>query len=158
MVQLLPMSQRDFDLYFETAIDFLATELSKARDLSLDDGRKAAEASFKGLFPEGQVDSQDQYVFHVMAEGKKVGLVHFGIKRDKKDPYLYLWDIVIDSEYRGKGYGKSTMAALENVGRKLGISKIRLNVFGHNAPAIALYEAMGYRPESLAMMKGLSGG
>lgn len=149
------MTQIEFEEYLDTAVGHLADEISKARDLPKEDGMKAALTSFKSLFPENQVLSTDQYVYHLVADGEKVGIIHFGIKRDKKMPYVYLWDIAVDSKHRGKGFGQKAMETLDTHVKQLGIKSIRLNVFGHNTTAVKLYEKIGYRPESMALVKHL---
>ena len=40
---------------------------------------------------------------------------------------------------------------------ELGIDRVELHVFGHNAPARALYEKAGYTPASIVMVKQLGG-
>lgn len=45
------------------------------------------------------------------------------------------------------------MRLLEEHVKSMGINKITLHVFGHNQPAIALYEKMGYKTFSMHMAK-----
>src|SRR5687768_4104347 len=135
MLSLSLMSQSEFDNYLKNAVPHLANEIARARGLSEEEGLKAAKNSFNGLFADGRVDSNDQYVYKLMQGGTQVGVLHFGIKRDKTEPYLYIWDIAIDSAYRRKGYGRQAMLALEKTMQILKVRTVRLNVFGHNEPA-----------------------
>jgi ribosomal protein S18 acetylase RimI-like enzyme len=155
-LELVPMTQAEFEDYMDQgAVQHLANELARARDLSAETALKMALQSFDGIHPERKVDSPDQFVFHVADGATRIGVLHFGIKRDRTRPYVYVWDIVIRPEYRGNGYGEGTMRALERKTSELGFSRIALNVFGHNAPAVALYNKLGYRPASMAMVKEL---
>lgn len=44
----------------------------------------------------------------------------------------------------------------EQEAKNLGLKEIGLHVFGFNAPAIALYESLGYKTTDLVMAKTLS--
>jgi ribosomal protein S18 acetylase RimI-like enzyme len=56
---------------------------------------------------------------------------------------------MVARDYRRRGAGRALMEAAEAWARSTGISKIELHVFPHNAPAIALYEKLGYEREGL---------
>lgn len=151
----LPMTQTEFTAYHGEALLDLARALSEARDLSKEDALREATKSFDSLFPGGRVDSPDQFISYLHAGEARVGVLHFGIRRDRSAPYIYLWDIKIDPAQWGKGYGEAALRQLEAETRRLGLKEIRLNVFGHNQPARALYEKVGYRPESLILTKSI---
>jgi ribosomal protein S18 acetylase RimI-like enzyme len=112
-------------------------------------------ASFQALFPDGRIDNPDLDVFQILAGEQKVGTAIFGIRRDKRRPYGYIWEIVIDPPHRRQGYAAQTMRLLEAHSRSLGLERIGLNVFGHNGAAIALYRKLGYEPESMILRKDL---
>jgi len=155
MITLQPLSQVEFDEYLKYALPHLAEELTRARDITPEEGAKVADASFRAIFPEGRVDSEDQFVLGLEADGRRIGVLHYGVRRDKREPYVYLWDIHLDRAERGKGYGRQVLALLEREVKSLGLRRIRLNVFGHNQTARHLYEQMGYAPESIALVKSL---
>ena len=67
----------------------------------------------------------------------------------------YVCDLLIDEGYRRQGYGTQAMRAVEQEVRALGIDRIALHVFGHNHPARALYEKVGYEETNLHMAKNL---
>ena len=46
--------------------------------------------------------------------------------------------------HRRQGHGRELMRLAEEEARRLGYDAVVLNVFAANAPAIALYEALGY--------------
>ena len=56
-----------------------------------------------------------------------------------------LYSIATLPSARGKGVGRRLMDALERAARKRGCDRLRLEVREKNRPAIALYEALGYR-------------
>ncbi len=151
-----PMTQGEFETYCGWAISQFAKEVSRSRDLSPEEGLKESRKSFATLFPEGKVDSPDQFVHFIEAAGAAVGTIHFGIRRDRAKPYLYVWDVHIEPEHRGKGYGEATFRHLEELGKSMGFRELKLHVFGHNGIARSLYEKLGYRPESIVLGKILS--
>lgn len=53
-------------------------------------------------------------------------------------------------EYRGRGYGRDAMAAgLRFAFHELNLHRVCLTVFSYNAPALALYEALGFMREGV---------
>lgn len=61
----------------------------------------------------------------------------------------YINNVVIDEEYRGKGYSKLLMEGLLNLGRKAGIDEFTLEVRVSNTPAVKLYESLGFVSEGV---------
>ena len=61
----------------------------------------------------------------------------------------YINNVVIDKNYRGKGYSKILMEALLNEGRSKGINEYTLEVRVSNTPAIKLYEGLGFVSEGI---------
>ena len=57
-----------------------------------------------------------------------------------------LYSIAVDKAFGRRGVGRALMAAAEAYCQKRGCVSLRLEVRKDNAPAIALYEARGYRP------------
>ncbi len=156
MVTLKPMSQEDFEKYFPVALDRLSTELGKARRTTPKESKEMAEQSFNTLFPDRKVKSKDQFVFTILSEDVTVGILHFGIRRDRQEPYAFVWDLEICRTFRSKGFGSQAMARLEQEVLSLGISLVGLNVFAHNDHAIELYKKLKYKPTSITMFKTLS--
>jgi ribosomal protein S18 acetylase RimI-like enzyme len=67
----------------------------------------------------------------------------------------FIFDITIDEDQRGKGFGKKAMLLIEEKARELRIHKIGLHVFAWNQVARSLYEGLGYETKSLNMIKDL---
>ncbi|HEY7781211.1 MAG TPA: GNAT family N-acetyltransferase [Ktedonobacterales bacterium] len=67
----------------------------------------------------------------------------------------FVYDIEINEGYRGKGYGKAAMLAVESAVRPMGAAHIDLSVFGYNTTARRLYEGLGYEPIAIGMRKVL---
>ena len=67
--------------------------------------------------------------------------------------YAFIYDIEMDPDRRGQGFGTATLLALDNWCRANGIATIGLHVFGHNKGAWELYKRMGYVETSVQMEK-----
>src|SRR5438874_4244969 len=61
-------------------------------------------------------------------------------------PGLYLEDLFILPEYRGKGHGKSLLAALARLAVERGCGRLEWSVLNWNEPAIQFYRALGAVP------------
>ena len=63
----------------------------------------------------------------------------------------FIYDIVIDEDRRGRGYGRATMLACVARARELGAQSIGLHVFGDNAVARGLYTSLGFVETNVQM-------
>ncbi|MHC1705883.1 MAG: GNAT family N-acetyltransferase [Bacteroidales bacterium] len=61
-------------------------------------------------------------------------------------PGLYLEDVYIDPEHRGKGYGKVILKHLASVALQRGCARFEWSVLNWNTPAIEFYRALGAVP------------
>lgn len=59
--------------------------------------------------------------------------------------YIGLYDIVVDKELRGRGYGRRLMESMLSFGREKGASSAYLQVMLDNPVALKLYESLGFR-------------
>lgn len=85
-------------------------------------------------------------VFFAIIDCKVVGMANcfvnfstFNVKR-----YLYIHDIVVLNEYRGKGIGKGLMQKLIDVSEERKYCKVTLEVRDDNAVAQSLYKSLGF--------------
>ncbi len=60
------------------------------------------------------------------------------------DDWVGFRGIEVDPAYRRRGLARTIMAALLDWGAEQGATTAYLQVLGHNAPALALYESMGF--------------
>lgn len=59
---------------------------------------------------------------------------------------LYLEDLYIRSEYRGKGYGKALLSTLARTAVERGYGRMEWSCLDRNEPSIAFYRALGAVP------------
>jgi len=68
---------------------------------------------------------------------------------------VFIYDVRLREDARGRGVGRRVMELAEDVARRLGARDLELHVFAPNARARRLYESLGYRSTSLGMRKTL---
>jgi GNAT superfamily N-acetyltransferase len=72
-------------------------------------------------------------------------------------PGLYLEDLFIKPEYRGRGYGRKMLAHLANLAVQRGCGRFEWAVLDWNAPAIRFYESLGAKIKHEWKINRLSG-
>jgi GNAT superfamily N-acetyltransferase len=61
-------------------------------------------------------------------------------------PGLYLEDLFVNPEKRGKGYGRALLVELAKIARDRGYGRMEWAVLNWNEPAIKFYQALGAKP------------
>ncbi len=153
MVHLEPKSGSDVAAWLTTMWTDYREQLLGAgftqRDASLNIERIKAN-----LFVDG-VPNGDQRLFDVLDDGARVGSLWLAKTDDPSAHEWFIYDVVIEPEFRGRGFGRSTMQAAEDYVRGQGGTRLSLNVFGPNVVARSLYESMGYSVLTVGMGKDL---
>lgn len=148
---LRPMSEGEYQRVRESIFEDYARDTASVRSVSIEEGRIEATRQFDVLLPDG-IASKGHYFWRIIAEnGDAVGDLWVLVESDKGRAFIYF--IGIDEEYRGHGYSKAAMLALETTVKPLGANHIDLNVFGNNTVAVHLYENLGYKPTAMNMRK-----
>jgi len=63
-------------------------------------------------------------------------------------PGIYLEDLFVRPEARGKGFGKALLARLAQIALERGCGRVEWAVLNWNQPSIEFYDALGARPNS----------
>ena len=61
-------------------------------------------------------------------------------------PGLYLEDLFVEPDTRGKGYGRQLLAKLAAIARARGCGRMEWAVLNWNEPSIGFYKALGAKP------------
>ena len=143
----------------ETASYLLAAEAAYASDLvesGVDptEAARRAKDSYNRHFADG-VLTKEHLLLRVEHEGDGAGFVWIGPFASGNNDHWWLWDIVIDETFRGKGVGRQTMMLAETAAKAAGAVTLGLNVFTHNAAAMNLYRSLGFEATSTHMRKTL---
>jgi GNAT superfamily N-acetyltransferase len=91
------------------------------------------------------------------SDGTPLGFIHVHTARDffTGEEHGHVSDVVTASGEEGRGIGRALMAAGEEWSRGRGHRLLTLNVFAANSRARALYERIGYEPDTTKMVKVL---
>jgi ribosomal protein S18 acetylase RimI-like enzyme len=153
-LSLRPLSNDEFDSWFPRIRDGYANDMAKDAGVEPERAAAMAAAQMDELFP-GRAPSPDQLVYVLEADGERVGELWVC---DRDTPFqhaLFIYNIEIDEEHRGKGYGRAAMELAESEARRLGLDRVALNVFGKNEIARNLYRSLGYEENAVSMSKNL---
>lgn len=71
------------------------------------------------------------------------------------DRNTYIFLLYVSSAHRRRGIGSALMQLAEAWAKERGDRQIGLQVFQQNQPGLNLYEKLGYRPQSVWMVKPL---
>jgi GNAT superfamily N-acetyltransferase len=154
-LRLRPMTEEEFRGYERLAIAAFAADLVRNVKLSPEAATSHAARTFGDALPDG-LATRDHWVYVAENEaGRRVGVLWFARKTASAGDIVWLYDVEVDQDVRGQGYGRRLMERLEEEVAALGIGRIELNVFGHNAVALGLYEDLGYVEMSRQMFKEL---
>lgn len=114
----------------------------------------------KEVLEEFVFDRQDAWVFIGEENGKPVGFALFyeNFSTFLGRTGLYLEDLFVDPEMRGKGYGKALFQAVAKEADRRGCRRMEWTCLNWNKPSIDFYDYMGAVPMSDWTTYRLAGG
>jgi GNAT superfamily N-acetyltransferase len=148
------MAADEFAAWLPLARDGYAQDIAANGGASEEDAQRKAIADTEQLFPGGR-PSAEQFVFVLEAEGERIGELWLAERKSGLERGLWVYDVQVQEEYRGRGYGKEAMLLAEAEARRRGFDRIGLNVFGGNEVARNLYRSLGYTENAIVMSKSL---
>lgn len=114
-----------------------------------------ASDALKRAFPAG-TPTPDNVVFDLVNDTDDiVGYLWIGRDNSGDDTSWWVWDVLVEPERRGQGYGRAAMQLAEGHARAAGARTLGLSVFGFNTVARGMYESAGYETTSVKMRKQL---
>lgn len=104
-------------------------------------------------------DKEKAEVFFVLEEGKEVGfaLYFHNFSTFVGRGGIYLEDVYIHPEYRGKGYGKAILKKLAAIAVERGCGRMEWVCLDWNQPSIDFYLSLGAQPMSDWTLNRLTG-
>ena len=99
----------------------------------------------KALLEEWIFDKQKAEVIFAVADGKEVGFALFfhNFSTFLGRAGLYLEDLFVKPEYRGKGYGKAILKRLAAIAVERGCGRLEWSCLDWNKPSIDFYRSLG---------------
>jgi ribosomal protein S18 acetylase RimI-like enzyme len=155
MLKLVPLTQAEFDPWIARVRRNFIDDLITYHSLSREEATMAADQQIDGALKQG-LGTPNNFIFRLESEAQSVGAIWFAVRGGQAAKKLFVSDIFIDENQRGKGYGKKAMLLIEEKARELGLARIGLHVFAKNTPAVELYRSLGFEDTSHLMDKVLS--
>jgi ribosomal protein S18 acetylase RimI-like enzyme len=110
-----------------------------------------SKKEFASLLPAG-IHTKNQYLWSILDEARhKIGVLWIQVQEGK----AFIYDFIIDEAFRGKGYGKQALMAMDEKLRSMNVESVGLHVFGDNTTAQELYKRMGFQITGIHMRKVL---
>lgn len=156
MVELIPMTESEYQTYIEQIIHDYAQEHVQAGRWSQAEALQKAKQEFQQYLPQG-LQSLDNYLYTIVEKQlkKPVGVFWFALHTQPGQQRIFVYDVVIFEEFRHHGYATQSFQLLEERARELGATAIGLHVFGHNVIAREMYKKLGYVETNIHMVKKL---
>lgn len=137
----------DFKFKFATEND-LSTILSFIKDLAIYENMLDQVVSDENLLREWIFEKKKAEVIFVLEGEKEVGFALFfhNFSTFLGRAGLYLEDLFVLPEYRGKGYGKALLKKLARIAKERGCGRFEWSCLDWNKPSIDFYLSLGAVP------------
>jgi len=152
-MKLRAMNEEEFKRWYPKSLKQYADEKVRANGFTADEAKKIAEDTFSSMLPKG-LASQDNFLY--IFEGKEssnLGYLWYSLRGNESERKAWICDVLIEEEFRGRGFGKQLMKLLEVDVKSKGVISIGLHVFAHNHAALSLYKSLGYQTTDLCLEK-----
>ena len=153
-LRLRPMTSAELSDYRAQIEERFAADVHTSAKISIEAARVESHLVLGGLFPEGGLAPGAQIWVAEDTAGARVGILWLA-HREAGTPTEHAWiyDIAVDEARRGSGWGRKLLAQAEEQTRALGLTSLRLNVFGENTVARNLYRSQGFTESRVTMIK-----
>ena len=150
-VTLRQLTEEEYAGYRARSVPLYADELVRSKGMSREEAEKNSATTFPPTVADVLAEAGAS-ISRVLSDDEPVGWLWLAPAGADS---LFIYDIEIDEPHRGRGLGRATMVAAEDVARAAGHRFVRLNVFGWNTSAQALYRSLGYRTDTIQKSKPL---
>jgi len=149
-----PLRPDEWETFVARATAFYVEDMVVSGGIERGVAERKAERDFAVILPDGP-DTEGHFFFMVEDEGEVAGYLWLADRKGEMGHNLFVYGIEIDEDHRGRGLGRAAMEFAEAEGRRLGVPRVALNVFGGNEVARRLYASLGYRETAVHMEKVL---
>jgi ribosomal protein S18 acetylase RimI-like enzyme len=105
------------------------------------------------------IRKRNTHIFVAESGGKIIGFIEFLIKKNEGifhvQEYGYLNSAVTDKSYRKKGVARALTQEAFNMLKKKKIKYVKTNAYEKNIPAVKAWQKLGFKRQSLNMIKKL---
>jgi len=154
MIQLRKMRADEFAGYVAYFVPDYAAEISSNYDVDMKTAQARAESAVEVDLGMG-VETPGQVLLCATVEDDECDnpVGYLWCKPNSKEKVIFISDFYILPKYRGRGYGRSALIALERRYLDTEYGEIRLRVATDNKTAERMYLKAGYRPTGINMRR-----
>jgi ribosomal protein S18 acetylase RimI-like enzyme len=153
-VTLRPMRADEYPAWAEQGERGYVYQMIEFGGMERDAAEAKAVRDFATVLPEG-LQTEGRWLYVIEADGQSVGCLWFAERDLDGRPTAFLYDVHIDEDARGHGFGRAAMLEFEREAASRDLHHLSLNVFGGNAPARGLYSSLGWAETAVTMTKQL---
>lgn len=156
-VRLRPMSAGEFEVWRPWVVEEYAREDVEHKEVDPERALDNMSAFLDSTLPRGpRTPGQQLSIVEDAVTGQRVGYTWWGTREVDAGDVAWIYDVWIDEEHRGRGFGRSLMRALEREALDRGLDRLELHVWAGNERARSLYRSLGFREIGLEMFKPLA--
>lgn len=154
MVKLVPMEAADYPAYLEISIREYAEDKVKSGQWKETEALEKSRGEYMRLLPDG-VHTKNEFIYTIVNEetGQKIGILWVEVKMEETPRRAFGFDFMLYEQFRGKGFGKQALHALDKILISMDVESMGLHVFGHNKTAFELYKKMGFEITNINLRK-----
>lgn len=152
-VRLVSMTKKEFEVMMEGNIGRYADENVKAGYWSSYNALERSREAIEHLLPNG-LHTESHHFYTAKDAHQDIPVGHIWMRVEPGEVGRgFIFTLFVEEGFRGRGYGRAIMNALEVKVRRMKIESLALHVFAYNHVARHLYESLGYDTKSLNMQK-----
>jgi RimJ/RimL family protein N-acetyltransferase len=156
MIRLDPMSEKEFEEAMARSARRHAENSVRRGHWREDVALATSQREIRDRYPQGLHTPNHFFAKIVLADdGSQVGETWYVCEElGGKIRFWVNW-IAIDPPYRRRGYASEALEALAREAQARGAERMGLYVFADNPGAMAVYTKLGFRVESMGMVRDL---
>jgi len=154
MITLREMHEEEFHSYIDVFVPDYADEIVANYGTSHAQAVQKAQNTVATSLPQGTATKGQELLCILLGE-RIVGYFWYSYQTD--DTSIFIQDFYILDDFRGKGYGREAMQALEAHVEAQGVGQIGLRVAADNKRAQHLYVSGGFRITGINMTRQIGG-
>jgi GNAT superfamily N-acetyltransferase len=157
MLKFETMTDTEFQMYLRRAVPQYAYDQVRSGNWKPDESMSRAKSEFLHTLPNGPL-TEGHYLILItdLDKGNKVGMLWWAMNQRGTQKIAFLADFFVFSEFRNKGYEAEALTLLQGECSKLGVERIELQVFAHNAEDLSVYRMNGFGEVSIFFGKSVT--
>jgi len=153
-LSLRPLRDAEFEAWRREVTGGYAAEIETLGDTPHRAALSKAKADMAAILPDG-LETPGHWIFAIELESEVVGRLWLAERTMDGRQVMFVYDVEIDEQHRGRGLGRAAMLKAEGQAHARGIRRMELNVFGGNDVARGLYRSLGYVERAVSMGKDI---